>query len=171
MNRHTYYVDESGIVQWRDPAWQEAYADVNITYGGLWIKDYGDYADVLEVTDIDSATGAPGRVLVDIGSVGFYTRSASDAVKRLRSALSSAGCGADALLGMTGNERRLAAWEAMWNYGLGDREESRIIAHDSEAALAETAYGFNDIDATVEGEEGLRAYLASEFNVPMPVSC
>ena len=51
--------------------------DVNLEYGGLFVNldnvRYG-YADVVEVTDLDSACGAAGMVLIEKGSVTIKDR-------------------------------------------------------------------------------------------------
>ena len=41
MNRQTHYVDSEGIVRAKEPEWVEVFADVNILYGAMWIKDHG----------------------------------------------------------------------------------------------------------------------------------
>lgn len=107
--------------------WQECYKDVDIVNGGVFLKDYGDYADVLEVIELGSASGAEGRVLVEVGSVGLYTRSTSEAVSRLRQALISCGPGIEAWRQMDRTERRLSAWESLWAYGGRDMDSETVL--------------------------------------------
>ena len=94
MNRQTHYVDSEGIVRAKEPEWVEVFADVNILYGAMWIKDHGDWADIVEVTDLDGACGAADRVLVTEGSIGLYGNGLRANIKRLKDALEYCGSGA-----------------------------------------------------------------------------
>lgn len=182
MNKQTYIVDSEGIVRYKEPAWVEAYADVNITYGALWIKDYGDYADVLEVTDLDGTCGAVGRVLVTEGSTGLYGRGVRECIDILKGALSCCGDAGEHrrlvdLDGMqAGSEgykaRRLDAWRALYSYRHGDREKETIIqvedVSEQEMDQSDRENGLgSDWNPTVkvDGEAGLRAWLAERYGI------
>lgn len=94
--------------------------DVSLEYGGLFVNldnvRHG-YADVVEVTDLDSACGAAGMVLIEKGSVCLDFR-------RVRKALGS--CGwydrkADRRC------RRAAMAEAVKSYFGMDTGESEVV--------------------------------------------
>ena len=40
-------------------------ADVSLQYGGMFIRDEQDYFDVIKITDLASACGADGQVMVE----------------------------------------------------------------------------------------------------------
>lgn len=155
-----------------DAEWVKWYSDVNIRFGALWLRDHGDYADVLEVTDLESAAGAAGAVLIERGSVGLYgyPRSISKQVSRVREALESCGAGVQAWREIEeGKYKRLAAWAALWSYGAGDREYSDTVIDDEDSWRERDgqAYWSEPIAATVDGEAGLREYIWRKYGVPV----
>jgi len=139
------------------------YGDVDISYGGLWIKDCGEYGDVVEVTDLDSATGTRNMVMVAVGSVGLYGRTLSDNRQRLETAVQS-GIGREAFVKFSGSHRRLAGWAALWEYGYRDIDQESIIAtdpHDWDGGSdqwkpTERSFGPD----RVNGTPGLKRWLA-----------
>lgn len=137
----------------RDGArWISAFADVDISYGATWVRDYGDYAEVIEIIDLDSATGAAGLVLVEEKSVGFYTRSLREAITRYKNADISV-----AAAEVTDRERhRARVWEQLASYGYGDIHRSTVVA------LSTTTPDRVDdwtVIEKVNGKSGLIAYL------------
>jgi len=154
-----------------DTRFELAYGDVNVLYGGLWIQDHGDYADVVEVTDLDSAAGATNMVLVSIGSVGLYGRNLAENRQRLDTALES-GMGKDALASIADRKhRRLAAWAALWEYGYRDIDQEHTIATDRDWQGNRDGWQ-PDLESygvdgqlgkwrkRVNGEDGLKRWLA-----------
>jgi hypothetical protein len=47
-----------------DPDWYYC-GDVSAEYGGIWIRHYGDYCDAYEITDLDSACGFRGAIIIE----------------------------------------------------------------------------------------------------------
>jgi hypothetical protein len=158
-----------------NPDWTEVYSDVDITQGAMWIKDYGGYADILEVTDLDSACGAVGRVLVTEGSVGLYGRGTRSNAARLCNALESCGMGVRAHREIENREaRRADAWRAMRAYGYGDTEREIVLQveamDNNEMAESDAHWGLGDSwrpHCVVDGEAGLRAWLHERYDVDM----
>lgn len=129
------------------PDWRTAYADNDILAGGLWIRDYGDYADVIEVTDLDSAAGTTNMVIVSIGSVGLYGRNLAENRKRVADAVQS--CGYSGKL-----PPRLPIWAALWEYGTRDIESEVIIATDREWSGGRDGWRPTSHSAGVDGQFG-----------------
>jgi len=142
----------------------EAYADVDIRYGGLWIKDCGDYAEWVEITDLDSATGTRGLVMVESGSVGFYARDLGDMRSLLDGALNCCGDRKALLEAPGGCEKRLMAWEALHGYKRGDVDRCTIIRTDADEPVDQSDYGFV-AELTIEDEHELRDYISREFDI------
>lgn len=144
------------------------FRDADLLYGGAAVRDEGDYASVLEVTDLDSAAGATGRVLVEVRSVGLYSRSIREEVDRLREALESCGGGVPLHLRIASRDaRRMHAWSALASYGAGDVDRSVIIQTEEhehhEFCPSDCRDGWPP-EVTVDGEAGLIAYLWQEFD-------
>ena len=59
----------------REEDWLTGYED--LPHGAFYSKDCGDYFDVVTVTDLDSATGAEGLVLVESKTTSFTFGSGS----------------------------------------------------------------------------------------------
>jgi len=105
--------------------------DVSISYGGLFVRDCGHYFDVVEVTDLDSACGADGLVLVETGSTSheYYSRA------EIRNAMRS--CNGDdwrslyRLGNLTREQSRLRVAEVLWQYGHKDIDTSVVLVNDS----------------------------------------
>lgn len=53
-------------------------SDVDLSYGGTFARDNGDYFDIIEIVDLDSASGAEGQILVSAKTVSFDYLSPSD---------------------------------------------------------------------------------------------
>jgi hypothetical protein len=143
----------------------EMYCDVDMRYGGLWIKDCGDYAEWVEVTDLDSATGTSGLILVESGSVGFYARDLRDMRSMLKGALSCCSDRRNMLAAETRQWRRLMAWEALHGYKRGDLDRWEVIRTDAQAPCNQEEYGFT-ATSTIEDERELRDYLSREYDIP-----
>jgi hypothetical protein len=143
----------------------EMCCDADIGYGGLWIKDCGDYAEWVEVPDLDSATGTSGLILVESGSVGFYARDLRDARSLLDGALRCCGDRRNLLAAETRQWRRLMAWGALHGYKRGDVDRWEVIRTDLHAPCDQDDYGFT-ATSTIEDERELRDYLSREYEIP-----
>lgn len=93
--------------------------DVNATYGGMWIRHYGDYCDAIEVIDLEGSRGFTGAVSIERKSAGL-PRKLSKAKAHIKDALSSCGQTIVMLAGMSAAQRHAYIWEAMLLYGYGD---------------------------------------------------
>lgn len=156
-------------------AYKVAYADVDLTYGGLFIDDRGDYADVVEVIDLDSATGTTNMVCVDIGNVSIEYALASyygattylGAQRRmLRQAMEACGPGWHEHFRITGLSRetaRMMALAALWQYGHRDIERTTVLATDDEYSAG--LDGGWTPEETVAGEDGLREWLSDQYGI------
>lgn len=149
------------------------YADRDILYGALYVKDCGDYAEVVEVTDLDSAAGTTDMVNVSTGSVGLYGRNLADNRRRLTEAFASVG---GFTTTSTREWRRLQAWAALWQYGSRDVDTDVVIATSRDASggrddwrPTQESYGVDGQIARwqlrVNGEKGLRRWLARYADV------
>lgn len=100
------------------------FGDINAEHGGKWIRDRGEYADIYEITDLDSAMGFDGAVMIERKSVGFYSRSLAENKRRLKSALGSWGLSVSMIPNQIKGraKQRAVIWEAMSEYGYGDSE-------------------------------------------------
>ena len=100
--------------------------DINAAYGGMWLRHYGDYCDAIEITDLDSATGFTGAVMIERkgASLPGKLRTAKATIK---SALSVYGWSIGNLRGMRPSERRTLTWQAMLAYGYGDTDTLEIL--------------------------------------------
>jgi hypothetical protein len=150
-----------------------AHGDVDIAYGALFIADQGDsWAEVVEVTDLDSAVGTTNLVLVEQGSVILPTASLHAAREALRRAWESCGFTCRPSDRATA---RLMAFAALWEYGHGDRERSWTIATDREYDewagpdrwRVTRAMGHDRAlhPIRVNGTKGLRRWLRSELDI------
>lgn len=154
--------------------YQTAYADVNLLYGGLFIRDEGHWADVIEVIDLDSAAGTRNMTLVGQGSVsieyvtaGHYGTTTKLGAQRetLRSCMIGAGPGWHEDFRITGLDRdtaRMIAYAALWSFGLRDLEESTVLANDTDWSAEAESWEPED---TVDGEDGLRDWLSHRYGV------
>lgn len=159
--------------------WRMAHGDADLSYGGLFIRDMGGgWAEVVEVTDLDSAVGTTNLVEVTQGSVMLPSRSLHAAREALRRAWESCGGPGNGYGRLSELDRptgRLVAFAALWEYGHGDRERSWVIATDrvfSEWAgpdrwRVNLAMGTDHAlhPMRVNGSKGLRRWLRSELNV------
>lgn len=119
-----------------DDAYMIAYADSNIQYGGLFVKLEDDYAMIVEVTDLDSATGANNLVLIESGSVSVSNGWTAhfDRPKSLRDVwrdlMSSYGPLDSQGFKVTGIDRltlRRMLYVASWQYGLEKGIDTSIV--------------------------------------------
>jgi hypothetical protein len=129
-----------------------AWGDVNIEYGGVWIKDQGEYADWVELTDLDSATGTRGMVLLEFGSVGLYGRTFADNLNRFRNAIQGM-----SLKGINHKNGRLVGWAQLRSYGYGDTDSRLVIRTDPASPVKQEGW---EATITVETED-LPGYLRS----------
>jgi hypothetical protein len=90
----------------------EVWADVDLAYGGIFIRDER-YFDVIRITDLASACGADGQVLVEALTTAFPIDK-----HQLASVLSSQGY--DSLTHIDKEYRRVVLASAMVEYGLYD---------------------------------------------------
>jgi hypothetical protein len=112
--------------------------DVDLLEGGTAVRVdrmFG-YADVIEVDDLGSATGATGAVLFQTGSVLLHPLNLS-ARRHLRSAMDSLGMTMAALVrDYPGDKKWMRAAEmarAKWIYGQRDMEREEVLVHDRES--------------------------------------
>lgn len=157
--------------------WTLAYGDVDLAYGGLFIRDQGHgWAEVIEVTDLDSAVGTTNLVEVQEGSVMLPSCSlgaAREALRRAWGACGGPGNGTD-LTGLDRTTARLMAFAALWQYGHGDRERSWTIATDRQYSewagpdrwRVSSIYGHDGAfhPLRVNGTKGLRRWLWRELD-------
>lgn len=97
--------------------------DGNAAYGGLWIRHYGDYCDAIEITDLDSACGFTGAVMIERRSAGLR-RSLADNRERIKHALETCGWTIRDMpeVARTKEAKRALIWEALIRYGYGDTD-------------------------------------------------
>lgn len=110
------------------------HGDVNLNYGALFVRDMGaGWAEVVEVTDLDSAVGTTNLVLVEQGTVAipYKLGSARETFKHSWEACGPGACGRR-LSDMDRELARLAGFAAMWEYGYRDVEQSWTLATDRE---------------------------------------
>ena len=102
--------------------------DVNAANGGIWIQHNGDYCDAIEVTDLDSATGFTGPVIIERRTASL-SRSFSENRKRIKSALASCGWTIRDMpeTAHSKEAKRALIWEALIRYGYGDCETLEIL--------------------------------------------
>ena len=50
------------------------FGDVDLKYGGVYIKVDDKHAPFIRVNDLESATGANGLILIEIGAIPFYRK-------------------------------------------------------------------------------------------------
>lgn len=140
-------------------------------FGAYWLRDCGDYADRVELYDMEDATGEPCYV-VEFGSVGLYGHP-----ENLETAADSWCDGIDSLLAIADPAaRRLAAFRALAGYGYGDAERlvylvTRPRAWREYRAKHGPRWEHRDVGSelvTVRfGDSSVRRWLAGE-GLPMP---
>lgn len=124
MKRVDYY----GNKDWRYSG------DMNAEHGGLWIRDCGTYADAVEITDLDSACGFRGAVLIERHSI-YYGHKLAESKRRLRSALSCVGMKLSDLVGLPRDKRRFELWRALHAYGYRDSDTLDILQLEPDGPL------------------------------------
>ena len=119
-----------------NPNWLYS-GDMNAQYGGIWIRHHGDYCDAVEITDLDSACGFDGAVMIERLSSGLYDRKLSDRKKALKQALDCYGWTISDLPKGNRQATRAAIWEAMIRYGYCDRESenAEILQLDADGPM------------------------------------
>lgn len=134
--------------------------DVDIRHGGTAVRVNRDftYADVVESTDLGSATGQDGVALIEATSVPLGG-SLSDR-RRLRSAMETCGITMADLARDYQGDDRWQRWaelaRALHIYGYRDDTRHEIIAHDSDALDRDEVRGGGfEIEGRVEGQAGL----------------
>lgn len=105
-----------------NPDWLYS-GDVNAQYGGIWIKHEGDYASFVRITDLDSACGFTGAVMIERGSTGLYARNLRENIARVKSAMECCGLEVSQLASMPRNAARAHIWDALISYGISDIED------------------------------------------------
>jgi hypothetical protein len=106
-----------------NPQWLYS-GDVNAEHGGIWIKHQGDYAEFVRITDLDSACGFTGAVMIERGTTGLYACTPRENIKRIRDALECVGMGVATLGGLSRPARHACIWDAMISYGACDTDET-----------------------------------------------
>lgn len=137
--------------------WQYA-GDVNVEYGGIWIKLHNDYAEFVEITDLASAIGFESAVLIERGTVplGMYW------LKTMRSALDCVGAEWSEL---DQDRKRFELAYAMKAYGCYDIDE------DFSGRSVETLITENDAEREFDGwsadkcvhSENLEGYIKARW--------
>jgi len=111
-------------------------ADVSISNGGLFVKlGWSDYADCVQVTDLDSDCGADSMVLIEQGSAGLYASTFAALRAEWRTVMNSCGpigCG-QRITGMDRPTLRRALFAACWQYGHRDIDSS-VTLYDASGA-------------------------------------
>jgi hypothetical protein len=138
--------------------------DINLEHGGTFINfsdlKYG-YANVVEVTDLDSAIGFSGAILIEERTV------ITDHKERWPSALSTIGASLLPNGDIDDNGRPIRkdslAWRmclvyALSAYGHYDTDRSETLQPDPDGPLS-----FDSWKATRIRSNGLRAYVRREF--------
>lgn len=139
--------------------------DVNLYHGGTAVRvdRSGGYADVVEATDLESAIGQEGCIMIERGTVvltgGLSKR------RHLRSALESFGWKASDLLQFERAKRADELARALWVYGMRDTETPVVIRIGEEP---EDTYipggGYMEPDETVEDAAALVPRFMEELN-------
>ena len=98
------------------------YSDPTVS-NGLWVRDHhGDgYADVVELTDMDSAAGVPNTLMVEMGVVNVPGK-LSEYREIARTMDTRRG-----IAGLTREARRRRWWADIWSYGLHRDIDRRIV--------------------------------------------
>lgn len=83
---------------------------------GLWVEDHGDWASIVETTDLDSACGEPGYLLErgavrPRGSLAEWRTTFEPFWEQRRT-------------GIPREVSRAASWSEVWTYGRRDVDES-----------------------------------------------
>jgi hypothetical protein len=138
--------------------------DVNLEYGGTFF-DFSDmkhgYVTTVEVTDLDSATGFRGAILIEERTV------ITDQKERWPSALSTIGASLLPNGDIDDNGRTLRKGSLGWrmclvyslsSYGYCDTDRSETIQPDPDGPLK-----YDGWEATRIRSNGLRPYIRREF--------
>lgn len=143
--------------------WLTMYADVSLVHGGLFVRDEGHYADVVEVTDLDSATGTTEMVMVEQGSCSIeYASSFAKQRELLAHALAACGPERSELVRMPRAMRRAAAYAALWSYGHGDTEHTHVLTTDRTAPRVQDGW---EAEGRVNGSKGLVRWLRRMYDI------
>ena len=139
--------------------------DINLEYGGTFIdlsEWKHDYVNIVEVTDLDSACGFRGAILVESKSVGI------DRPDTWPQALQVIGCellpdGSISDNGRSTYRKNSLAWKlclvyALHGYGYGDTDKSETVQ-----PCPDCPKKFDGWQATRIRSNGLRAYVRREF--------
>lgn len=133
--------------------------DLNLQHGGIYVRvDGTSYADVVEVSDLDSAIGYADAYLIESGSVPFQGDRA--ARERTRSALSTVGLTMADLRALPRAQRRFELARALWVYGFRDSDRQETVTMGAKAA--ESFDGWN-ADTRLRANANLARYVESEF--------
>lgn len=134
--------------------------DVSIEQGGIatQVDRNGGYATVVECTDLASAIGQDGCVLIERGTV-ILTGGLSKR-RHLRSALESFGWKASDLLQFDRPQRANELARALWVYGQRDYDLQMVIRWDGPEPEDGTGLdfmerGYMEVDSAVDGPDGL----------------
>jgi hypothetical protein len=140
--------------------------DVNLYHGGTAVRvdRSGGYADVVEMSDLDSAIGQEGCVILERGSVvltgGLRKR------RYLRSALESFGWKASDLLQFDRADRANELARALWTYGMRDIEPVAVIRYaDGDSDDDEImGRGYMEVDEIVDSADALVPRFMEELS-------
>lgn len=112
--------------------------DVNLRHGGMAVcvdRRFG-YANVVEFTDLDSATGVAGAMLVEVGSVSIIDRPDLRDRRRIRDALECSGDTMAKLAADYQGDRKWMRWariaESCYRYGFRDTDSTTVLVYDRE---------------------------------------
>jgi hypothetical protein len=141
--------------------WICAYRDVS-SGEALYVRDDGHYADLVEVTDLDSAAGADGMLLVEQGSTSIeYAGRLAAQRERFRATWNS--CGPESpLAGMGREQARVEAYRALWVFGHRDVERSEVLTVGDAPRIQDGWIATDSVDDLDE----LPGYLEREFDIP-----
>lgn len=105
---------------------------------GLWVRDHhrDGYAEVVELTDMDSAAGVPNTLMVEVGVVNAPGK-LSEYREIARTMDTRRG-----MAGLTREARRRRWWADIWSYGLHRDIDRQIVLsrRPGIAALWRTEY-------------------------------
>lgn len=129
--------------------------DVSLVYGGIYVRvtPWG-YADVVEVTDLDSACGFEGAVLIEKGSANLPS-----SLKVIRAVMASCGW-TQGRRSLPKEARRAMLFECLWRYGHRDVDESEVVQTE-EGAPMENREGWKA--EKFVAPDDLEGYVASRY--------
>ena len=132
----------------------------SLCYGGTFVRidpqawKWG-YAEAVRVTDLDSACGFRGAVLIE-----SVTVNGTDDKGRIQRALACVGLTARDLLRMRDNTaRRLAIADALLAYGYCDYERSEVVQTEAGAPMADDGWRAEKFITS----DDLRGYVEAEW--------